>query len=363
MNTKNLSSILNILTYVPIPAKTKRRIAGVGLFATFAACSACFPPMVGDGEGDSTGSETGDPGDGDGDPAGCPVGLEGCPCSDADSCLPGLQCVDALCGPATPCPIGEAGCACTNGGTCDDGSVCEEGICQCTPGELGCACDNGVCGTALNCADGVCAIPELVSEAANGWGEVYCVGDNDVRGSNDCFAARGDVYFPVISACEVAEKLLAQTWMPNDGMWIGGTYKECSEGLPIPPAQGVWDDAVCFLTEQIGGGHCLGRIGHLWTTIDPECIGPVSDDFDPWGVGAIDMYGCDVDQPPPPTAQDVDEWRCGPLPPPYTQDLCTARIDTQWTWSPKPACVVSALEADGLTNVGWSPFACLSAMD
>jgi hypothetical protein len=335
------------------------------MIAAAFAMTAC--PLPGSdssaGSSGSSSSESGEPEpetDTSTDTSECPAGIEGCPCSDADSCFPGLECVDALCVPAEPCPVGSAGCPCTNGGTCDNGSVCEDGVCQCTPGELGCACDAGACGNALDCIEGECTIPALGSAAADGWGPVICLGNHDFRAYPQCYAARGDVYFPVISACEVAEGLLDQTWLRYDE-WVTGEYDVCASGQLVPPASPPWDDAACFLIEEIGR-RCLGRIGHLWTHIEPECFGPQMAVFDPWGNNAIDMFGCYVAMPPAPTSQEVDEWRCGPYPPPITGDGCFARIEQMWSF-PRPECRIEALAADGLVDVGWGPFDCVSAMN
>jgi hypothetical protein len=292
---------------------------------------------------------------------GCPVGLEGCPCSDASTCFPALECVDGLCIPADPCPIGASGCPCTNFGTCDPGSTCVDGVCECEAGELGCECLDGGCSNALDCVDGVCAIPELISEAANGWGPVTCwmsrsVEDPGVPG--DCYAARGDVVHRVRPACEIAELLDSQEWLPF-GTWEGSVWETgCAEGMPGPSAGAPWDDADCFLAgTQV---RCWGRIGHLWTAILPGCTAAtLSNPFEPWANNA-DAFGCLPDAPP--SDNDVEEWSCGePLP--VTGQVCLARYGEHWT-RPFPPCYVDPVDGTLVTYMqqpfdGWSVFQCL----
>ena len=344
---------------------TPRAIA----IASVLTMTACPLPLPGsdssDGSsGDSESGATATDTDASTDGGECPAGLEGCPCSVADSCFPGLECFEDVCVPADPCPVGSAGCPCTNGGTCDDGSVCEDGVCQCTPGELGCACDAGACGNALDCIDGECVIPELVSEAANGWGPVLCLAHPLNRQAPECFAARGDVWFPVTSACEMAEELLTNEWLRYDE-WLPFGFDECALGVSIPAAQDPWEDAACFLSET--ERRCVGRIGHLWTHIDPECIVAPLDTFDPWGDNAVEQFGCDVAMPPAPTSLAIDEWRCGALPPPLDgDDRCSARLGSEWVRSPLPPCLIEHIQdpqGAGLLDVGWGPFDCLSAMN
>jgi hypothetical protein len=310
------------------------------------------------GTEDSTSTETTD--------GGCPVGIEGCPCSDALSCFPGLECVDGLCAPeepVEPCPVGSAGCPCTNAGTCDPGSVCEDGVCTCTPGEFGCAClDDGGCFDGLDCTDGLCEIPELISEAANGWGPVTCWTQRNedwpgVVGS--CWAARGDVFYPVRPACEVAQTMLEGQWMPwsewpnTPNSWP----MNCADGLIVPAPDDLWhDDTGCYLAA--GGVVCMGRIGHLWIDIYPECAGAPAAEFDPWG--NVDFIGCAPEPVPPPTSADIDEWRCGMPINGYSTDLCMGRIGSHWT-IPRPPCLFEpgGSLGDYEPHDGWSVFTCL----
>jgi hypothetical protein len=296
------------------------------------------------------------------DDGGCPVGVEGCPCTDVSSCFPSLECVDDVCVPADPCPVGESGCPCTNFGTCDPGSTCEAGVCQCEAGDLGCECLDDGCSNALDCVDGICSIPELVSEAANGWGPVACWGYRGGIGPNVCTAHRGDVVFPsVISACQVAERLSSHEWIRGDE-WVstGGVLNECMIGLPIPAPENPWSDVGCFFNAD-GFQGCWGRIGHLWTRVESGC-GVPPDDFPPW-VPAQDMaYGCETPSPSP-VANDVEAWLCGVWPDPeYMATFCRARLGNLWV-EPFPPC----WETDHLPKyyvpVDWSPFDCTSAQE
>jgi hypothetical protein len=293
---------------------------------------------------------------------GCPVGLEGCPCSDASTCFPALECVDGLCIPADPCPIGASGCPCTNFGTCDPGSTCVDGTCECEAGELGCECLDGGCSNALDCVDGVCAIPELISEAANGWGPVTCWADRGAATPSvggQCFAFRGDVVHDVRPACEIAELLVSQEWMPF-GTWEGAGWPVgCADGTAAPAPAPPWDDAGCFLS---GGGEvrCFGRLGHLWVGLVPECSAPPMNAFPPWGDFIVD--NCVVPDPAP-ADNDVDEWRCGPVMG-LANDICMARYGDQWT-RPYPPCYVDPIDSPLATvfnqqpHDGWSVFQCL----
>jgi hypothetical protein len=310
------------------------------------------------GTEDSTSTETTD--------GGCPVGIEGCPCSDALSCFPGLECVDGLCAPeepVEPCPVGSAGCPCTNAGTCDPGSVCEDGVCTCTPGEFGCAClDDGGCFDGLDCTDGLCEIPELISEAANGWGPVTCWADRGQwpGGAVVCYAAYGGAAFQVIPACEIAIHLIEDEWMPWPSWPFGDWYFQCAGGQPFAAVDAPWTDGGCFLDQ--GSTRCLGRIGHLWVELFPECsVAPIHE-FDPWGA-AFNPQTCGVDPLPPPDGDAVDEWRCGTVE--DIGDACSARFGNHWT-RPFPLCygtdpeISSLATSQGLeANQGWPLFTCL----
>jgi hypothetical protein len=290
------------------------------------------------------------------DDGGCPVGIEGCPCTDVSSCFPSLECVDDVCVPADPCPVGESGCPCTNFGTCDPGSTCEAGVCSCEVGQLGCECLDGGCSNALDCVDGVCSIPELVSEAADGWGPVTC---RTQRGSNldaGCTAPRGDVFQHVISACEVAERLQSGDWVRTSGWVTSEGFDVCALDLPVPDPQSPWEDIGCFVAEfdLIG---CWGRIGHLWTRVTAMCSIP-SNDFGPWLPVQEDAYGCLVDSPPP-VSNDIDEWRCGMHPDLDITAYCRARRGNFWT-DPRPPCWDAYLDTVyDLAN--WSSFDCSAA--
>ena len=73
---------------------------------------------------------TADAGEGGGSEGPCPVGTEGCACTPADACDPGLQCLSGFCVDAGPgCPVGAEGCPCTGGGACDPGLQCASMIC------------------------------------------------------------------------------------------------------------------------------------------------------------------------------------------------------------------------------------------
>jgi hypothetical protein len=303
-------------------------------------------------ENDST-SNTDTTGDTDTE-GGCPVGVEGCPCTDASTCFPSLECVDDLCVPADPCPIGEAGCPCTNFGTCDAGSVCTDGVCECTTGELGCECLAGWCDDALDCVDGLCSIPELVSEAANGWGPVTCWyprGQMPIN-LNSCFAARGDVVHSVIPACEVAEWLTSKAWFSSD-TWVASSA--CADGVLLPTADAPWDEVGCFVIDEIGS-LCIGRIGHLWTYLSPECVIPVHE-FEPWGT--IDSDCIEGTPIPAPVNNDVDEWRCGF----GENDIgCLAKYGSNYAY-PYPPCLIDP-ETAYLAEIGyelhdgWGLFKC-----
>lgn len=331
---------------------------------TLILVAGCPMPSAGDGEGgdnsesdvttgtDSTGTDEG----------GCPVGVEGCPCTDANTCFPQLGCVDGLCVPAEPCPIGSTGCPCTNAGTCDLGSTCTGGVCECEFGDLGCACLNGGCSDALDCVEGLCSIPELVGEAANGWGPVTCWGGKGAPGPNVgsiCTAARGDVVHRVRPACEIAKQFVADELMPF-GKWAGaGWPMGCADGLEVAAAEPPWDDAGCYLVD--GGIRCMGRIGHLWVDLYPECAAAPMATFDPWGDNP-DLFNCPTWPVSPPAENDVDEWRCGPPGQNYSGDVCLARYSSYWTL-PLPPC---AVDPDGSPFAdfaeafdGWSVFMCL----
>jgi hypothetical protein len=287
----------------------------------------------------------------------CPAGIEGCPCSDAGTCFPGLTCFENVCDPANPCPIGSAGCPCTNGGTCDDGSICEDGVCQCTPGELGCACDAGACGDALDCIDGECVIPELISEAANGWGPVTCwsspgaePGGPDRGPETQCTAYRGDVGHRVYPACMLATKILDGKLMATMYWPDGFQQFDCVEPGVAVPVDEPWQDAGCWLNEQ-GYYNCYGRIGHLLIDVGPACS-ILPSEWAPWPMSP-DNYGCVEGMPP--SANDVDEWSCS------DEGGCRARYGSLWTL-PYPPCYAT----ETLTNFygyeahdGWSAFACL----
>jgi hypothetical protein len=293
------------------------------------------------------------------DDGGCPVGVDGCPCTDAATCFPGLECVDEECVPAVPCPIGESGCPCTNFGTCDPGSTCEAGVCSCEAGELGCECLDDGCGNALDCVDGLCSIPELVSEAADGWGPVTCWAQRGGSGvSQFCTAPRGDVFQNVISACEVAERLLDGEWKRGAQWQAASQQEQCAAGSPVPPSQAPWDDVACFLQDPNGIAGCYGRIGHLWTNLTAECEAPPNE-FTPWGADQMMVFGCAVDSPPP-ADNDVDEWRCGPDSI-FASPMCRARRGNLWT-DPRPPCWIDLIESLN-DQVDWSPFACESAFE
>jgi len=332
--------------------------------------SACPLPDAGDSTQGSAGSESEsssgststDTGDGDGDPGECPTGIEGCPCSEAESCFPGLECADEVCSPVDPCPVGSAGCPCTNSGTCDDGSVCEGSICQCTPGELGCACDNGACGSGLDCIDDECSIPELVSVAADGWGPVTCWTTRGApwpAGPASCFAARGDVYYDVRPACEVAKGMLDAQMMPWPEWYSGlGWPGVCADGVAVPAPDAPWhQDTGCYISAS--GVQCMGRIGHLWVAIYPECAAAPMAEYAPWGDG--DSLGCSPGPVPPPVDDiDVDEWRCGMPGNGYSGNLCMARMGSFWT-IPRSSCLfdVGGALGDFEPHDGWPLFTCL----
>jgi len=129
------------------------------------------------GDGDGTGG-TGSNGDGldggevdggedDGGPVEDPPadcsyddnGREGCPCTRAEGCRPGLECDDLK---TCICPPGRRGCPCAPEATCDDDSECNPdlGICVCPTMELGCPCLEGTCAGGLSCSPADLCLPE-----------------------------------------------------------------------------------------------------------------------------------------------------------------------------------------------------------
>ena len=65
-----------------------------------------------------------------GAPGPCPVGSEGCSCTAAGACNPGLSCLSMICvDTGQSCPVGHEGCPCTLNGTCDPGLQCLSNVC------------------------------------------------------------------------------------------------------------------------------------------------------------------------------------------------------------------------------------------
>lgn len=89
------------------------------------------PTTTADNTGaDVTGADTTAAGEGSGGESGCQPGAEGCPCTDMDTCDPGLACLSTVCvDPGPVCPIGTPGCPCTQGGACDPDLTCVSNVC------------------------------------------------------------------------------------------------------------------------------------------------------------------------------------------------------------------------------------------
>jgi hypothetical protein len=110
----------------PRPHDTTGSSAPLTSGVTLATVSATEGPS---GSGETMEMSTGMD-DTTGAPGPCELGSEGCPCTAAGACDPGLTCLSMICVDAGPhCPVGREGCPCTMNGTCDPGLECLSNVC------------------------------------------------------------------------------------------------------------------------------------------------------------------------------------------------------------------------------------------